>query len=275
MIHPAELAELEAFRDLYAVAPASLGARSAELGGALCLRLETDPRSAMFNRVLGLGLQKPAADHALDRIASFFGGGLAWAVALAPQAEPAELPAWLERRGYTRGYGWTKFSRAAGAAPQAATELRVERVEEGDAFAEAFVRGYGTPEFFRDWVARLPGRPGWHCFVASTEPTPPESVRSTSPAPSAGSASPRRCPSTAARARRARSSPHASTLPWRRAARSSPPRPASRAGVSPAGRGATSRARASSRGTCDRTTSAPRTRTRQADSARGGCPRGP
>lgn len=31
--------------------------------------------------------------------------------------------------------------------PEARTELRVERVDEGraDAFAEAFVRGYGTP----------------------------------------------------------------------------------------------------------------------------------
>jgi hypothetical protein len=77
-----------------------------------------------------------------------------------------ELPAWLERRGYTSGYGWTKFTRPAGNAPAAATELRVEHVEVGEAFAEAFVRGYGTPEFFRAWVARLPGRPGWHCFVA-------------------------------------------------------------------------------------------------------------
>jgi hypothetical protein len=89
-----------------------------------------------------------------------------WAVALAPQAEPAELPAWLERRGFTSGHGWTKFTRAAGDAPESTTELRVERVEEGGAFAEAFVRGYGTPDFFGDWVARLPGRPGWHCFVA-------------------------------------------------------------------------------------------------------------
>lgn len=165
-MHPAELAELEAFRDLYAVAPASLGARVAELGGALCIRLEADPRSAMFNRALGLGLAQPATERAVDRIASFFGDGIGWAVALAPQAEPAELAAWLEARGFTRGYGWTKFTRAAGIAPEAATALRVKRVEDGEAFAEAFVRGYGTPEFFREWLARVPGRPGWHCFVA-------------------------------------------------------------------------------------------------------------
>ena len=166
-MHPAELAELEAFRDLYAIAPASLGASTAEVGGALCLRLEADPASTMFNRVLGLGLRRPATEEALDEVTSFYGGARAWAVALAPQAEPPELPARLERRGLTSGYGWTKFTRGvAGNAPDAPTELRVERVEKGDAFAEAFVRGYGTPEFFRDWLVRLPGRAGWHCFVA-------------------------------------------------------------------------------------------------------------
>ena len=171
-MHPAELAELEAFRDLYAIAPASLGARAAELGGALCIRLEADPRSAMFNRALGLGLAQPATEKAIDRITSFFGDGIGWAIALAPQAEPAELPVWLEGRGFTRGYGWTKFTRAAGIAAEAATALRVERVEDGEAFAEAFVRGYGTPEFFREWLARVPGRPGWHCFVAFEGTTP-------------------------------------------------------------------------------------------------------
>ena len=33
-MHPAELGELEAFRDLYAAAPPELGARTAEIGGA-------------------------------------------------------------------------------------------------------------------------------------------------------------------------------------------------------------------------------------------------
>ena len=275
MIHPAELAELEAFRDLYAVAPASLGAGSAELGGALCLRLEADPRSAMFNRVLGLGLQTPAAQGALDRIASFFGDGLAWAVALAPQAEPAELPAWLEHRGYTSGYGWTKFIRAAGAAQEAATDLRVERVEDGDAFAEAFVRGYGPPEFFRDWVARLPGRPGWHCFVAfeGAEPAGVGALYVTGPVGWLGIAATvpehrRKGAQSAILAARLDAAVEAGCEVV--ASDTGEPRWAS-----PAGRGATSRAPASRRSTCGRTTSARRTRTRPADSARGGCPRGP
>jgi hypothetical protein len=163
----AELGELEAFRDLYAAAPDDVGAQAQDVGGALCIRLEAAPSSAMFNRALGLGLSEPATQEGLDAIGTFL-SGLGWCVALAPQAEPPELPAWLERRGFSTGYGWTKFARDLGQLPRPRTELRVERVEEGraDAFAEAFVRGYGTPEFFGEWLASIPGRDGWHCFVA-------------------------------------------------------------------------------------------------------------
>lgn len=167
-MHPAELGELEAFRDLYAVAPGRVGASAEEIGGALCLRLVAAPTSAMFNRVLGLGLRGPATDEALEEIAAFFGDGIDWCVSLAPQAEPPELRSWLERRGLVPGYGWAKFRREVADPPEALTELRVERVgaDGAAAFAETFVRGYGTPGFFREWLARIPGREGWHCFLA-------------------------------------------------------------------------------------------------------------
>jgi GNAT superfamily N-acetyltransferase len=167
-MHPAELGELEAFRDLYAAAPDGLGARAEDLGGALCLRLDAAPTSALLNRVLGLGLSEPATVHALDRLTDLFGGGIGWGVALAPQAEPRELPSWLERRGFTAGYAWAKFQRCVADPPEVHTELRIDRVgaESADDFAATFVRGYSTPGFFRDWLTRIPQRPGWHCFLA-------------------------------------------------------------------------------------------------------------
>jgi GNAT superfamily N-acetyltransferase len=166
-MHPAELGELGAFRDLYAAAPGGLGAQAREIGGALCIRLDAAPSSAMFNRALGLGLREAANEEGLDEIERFL-AGVAWCVALAPQAEPPKLPSWLEGRGFSCGYGWTKFTRGADELSQARTELRVERVDErrAEAFADAFVRGYGTPDFFRRWLARIPGRDGWDCFVA-------------------------------------------------------------------------------------------------------------
>jgi GNAT superfamily N-acetyltransferase len=167
-MHPAEVGELEAFRDLYAAAPEGLGASVGEIGGVLCLQLEAAPSSAMFNRALGLGLREPATEEALDELATFFGEGIGWCVALAPEAQPPELPSWLEHRGFVPGYGWAKFKRGVADPPEAPTELRVERVgaDGADAFAETFVRGYGTPAFFREWLARIPARERWHCFLA-------------------------------------------------------------------------------------------------------------
>lgn len=165
----AELGELSAFVDLYAAAPAELGARVEQIGGATCFVLPAAPRSAMFNRALGLGLERPATVEDVDAVDAFFGdAGVEWCAAVTPQAEPPELGPLLEERGFLPGYRWAKFERGVDSPPEARSELRVERVEEngGAVFADAFVRGYGVPELMREWLARLPGRGGWECFVA-------------------------------------------------------------------------------------------------------------
>ena len=165
-MNAAELGELEAFRDLYAAAPPELGARSKELGGALCLRLEPLSAVTMFNRALGLGIGRPATDEQLDEALDFLRGVQAY-VTVAPEAEPEDLDDRLAARGLAPDRGLTKFSRPVTDPPEVRTELRVERDEHGDAFGEAAQRGFGVPEFFRDWLARLAGRDGWQCFVAS------------------------------------------------------------------------------------------------------------
>jgi Acetyltransferase (GNAT) domain len=171
--HPAELGELAAFRDLYAAAPDE--AHVAKIGDAFCLAVPTLPKSAMFNRVLGLGLQRPATEHELDEIAAFFADvEVDYAVSPHPLARPRELRLWLDERGFHTGYAWAKFERGAVEPPEVETDLHVEEVEADGAedFGDAFVRAYGTPELFRDWAVRLPGREGWHCFVAYDGETP-------------------------------------------------------------------------------------------------------
>lgn len=164
-MHPAERGELEAFRDLYAAAPPALGARAEEIGGALCVRLEAATGATMFNRVLGLGLARPASEEQLDAALAFLDGVHAY-VAVSPDAEPPQLRRWLEQRAHVPDHGWTKFSRPAAGPRTAPTELRVERVADGEAFAAAAVRGFGVPGVFHDWLAALAGRDGWQCFVA-------------------------------------------------------------------------------------------------------------
>jgi GNAT superfamily N-acetyltransferase len=150
-------------------APTELGARLERIGGAVCLAFPAVPGAAMFNRVLGLGLERPATTEQLDEVVGFFRSlGVEWCAAVAPQAEPPELASWLEVRGLDRGYAWAKFRRGIDDLPPSASELRIERAgeREGEAFADTFARGYGVPDLMRTWLAQLPGREGWHCFVA-------------------------------------------------------------------------------------------------------------
>jgi GNAT superfamily N-acetyltransferase len=171
----AELGELNAFIDLYEAAPAKLGARAERIGGAVCLTLPVVPRSAMFNRVLGLGLERPATEADVAKIAGFFRElGVDWCAAVAPQADPPQLASWLSAQRLAPGYGWAKFRRGADEPQAGATDVRVEQVDgrEANTFAEVFVRGYGVPEVMQEWLARLPERERWRCFVAYDGDTP-------------------------------------------------------------------------------------------------------
>ncbi len=135
------------------------------IGGALCMRLDSVPASTMFNRATGAGLGEPLSEAELDAIVTFL-DGTRFYLSIAPDARPPELPEWLEARGLVPGYAWTKFARPAADPPEARTELRVERVETGETFAGVAARGFGMPDIFADWLEPLPGREGWHCFVA-------------------------------------------------------------------------------------------------------------
>lgn len=165
----AELGELEAFVDLYEVAAPGLGARVERIGGATCLALAAAPGSAMFNRALGLGLERPSTEEDVEEIVRFYRElGVEWCAAVAPRAQPAEIASWLGTRGFVPGYAWAKFRRGPDRPPAEPGELRVERVggPEASAFAEIFIRGYGVPEQMHGWLAQLPDREGWDCFAA-------------------------------------------------------------------------------------------------------------
>jgi GNAT superfamily N-acetyltransferase len=149
------------------------GEPQAEVGGAVCTCFEAAPASALFNRALGLGLAKPVTEPALDEIDAFFSKrGLAYGIPLTPDAETPELTEWLEARGFTRGYAWTKFARRASPTNDLdhmqGTTLRVEEVSADRAgiFADVFLQAYGVPEVARIVIERLAGRNSWHCFVA-------------------------------------------------------------------------------------------------------------
>ena len=83
-----------------------------------------------------------------------------------PRPSPAAVEGWLRERGFAEAYPWQKFRHNGAAAGPVATELAVEETADGPGFAGALVTGYGLPPFLLPWLALLPGRPGWHCYVA-------------------------------------------------------------------------------------------------------------
>jgi GNAT superfamily N-acetyltransferase len=165
-VHPAELAELEAFRDLLLAAP---DGEAVEVGGALCTAARSLPASTLVNRALGLGEERPATEAGLDEVGAFFRErGVRHCVTATPHARPEELGAWFTGRGYERGYAWAKFVRSPASPPEARTELEVRLAGPAEArdFAHVFVAGYGLPAELEPWFEPLPDREGWSCYVA-------------------------------------------------------------------------------------------------------------
>jgi len=149
-------------------ATALAGMESLELGGALAVVCPQVPVREL-NRILGLGLDRPATEADLDALIGFtVQRGAPPVISLAPAARPspATVEGWLRERGFEEGYPWQKFRHDGTPARRAATGLVIEETADGPGFAAAVVTGYGLPPLLQPWLALLPGRPGWHCTVA-------------------------------------------------------------------------------------------------------------
>ena len=159
-----ETPEIEALRSNFAAVPAGLaeelGIGALDLGaGALAVRVSAAPANDYLNHALGISTVEQ-----LEALASLYGDAHH---ALSP-APGVDLEAALLARGYEPGYAWMKFSRGTETPEDAPTDLAVVEVDADRAagFARVVVEGFETPTFFGAWLAQLPGRDGWHCFVA-------------------------------------------------------------------------------------------------------------
>ncbi len=168
-----ETIEHSGFADLYHAAPQALaekyGIVHATIAGANCVSVRDRPDSILWNHAAGLGRGHAASEVDVDSVCDFFDRhDVQGAIALAPDAEPSELSEWLTARGFTSGYAWRKFKRDVSDAPESSSDLRIEKIDRslGPAFGTIQVQGFSTPPWFADWLAEVPGRENWHCFMA-------------------------------------------------------------------------------------------------------------
>jgi hypothetical protein len=113
-------------------------------------------------------------DVDVDAIEAFFADQrVRFALAVPPGREPLERE--LERRGYERGYAWTKFARpAADPADAAPTDLRVAQAgrDDADAFTLVEREAYGMPpETASFWAGALEAS-GTTVFIAWADDEP-------------------------------------------------------------------------------------------------------
>jgi hypothetical protein len=167
-----ERAEHDAWEDLYRACPApvasGLGLGVDRMDRALYLQARAIPLT-QFNRLSGLGLaaDESAIDHALHRFREA-GVAQAWCQ-VAPGPLQARSEAHIARAGLRlHERRWVKFWRPAEAPPPVATALTIIPVDRtsADRFADAVLAGFDMPLMLKPWLAALPGRAGWHCFMA-------------------------------------------------------------------------------------------------------------
>jgi len=168
-----EAIEFEAQSDFYRAAPADVRAAHAievhQSGAATCLTSRGLEPAVMFRRAGGLGVEHETSESELDAVLAYMHQhGLAYAVPVAPDAQPPALAEWLERRAFTRGYAWMKFRRSCTAPPQVTSDLEIRVIghQLGDEFGRVVAEGFGAPPTVARWVAGVTDRPNWICVMA-------------------------------------------------------------------------------------------------------------
>lgn len=168
-----EKTEFDASADLWRAVPQDVRSTHAvelrEIAGAQCMTSRGIEPPALFRRAVGLGVAHEASEADLDAVVAHMSSrGARYCVPVAAPYQPAALAAWLEKRGFTRGYAWMKFSRPCDAALKAQTDLEVRVVgrEHGADFGRVVAEGFGFPASIAAWVSVLPGRPHWVCVMA-------------------------------------------------------------------------------------------------------------
>jgi hypothetical protein len=169
-----ELIERDAMIDMYAAAPAgfaaAFGLEVVRAGSAGMLTLRAVP-DTFFNRALGLGVEREATEEEVEAIVDHYAaaGVSRWWLQPSPTLKPAHARGWFRARGLVPAQRvWAKFARAPVAPTAVESPLRIAEAgaEQAADFALAASLGFGAPPPFRDWLAALVGRPGWHCYVA-------------------------------------------------------------------------------------------------------------
>jgi hypothetical protein len=169
-----ELAEVNAWLDLYAATPADF-ARKFQLEilrvqNVVLTRCSTIP-FIHFNNVINLGIPEPASERQLDELLALYHDAnvRTFAIHHIPHCQPVQLPEWFMARNLRLRGGWERIYRNNASLATIATypeaKSGVEKVtkETASEWANHIDATYGLPT--KPWLLSLVERPGWHHYM--------------------------------------------------------------------------------------------------------------
>ncbi len=161
-------------RSFHSLAPGDVALRMGvvleEIGGATVTGVRRSSHRSL-NRVVNLGVSRPATRTTVDRILEFYRshGIRRFGVALSPCARPRTLESWLTERGFRRTPGGAKLWRGADPVQEAeGGGLTIERVgpEQAADWFDVFSDVFRHFRSRGDWFQAAVGREGWHHYAA-------------------------------------------------------------------------------------------------------------
>lgn len=175
MISESELLELRALLDIHEAATLDLGVelglQATTLGSAfVSIAARLPPTAIVINRTLGLGRSQPESRETIDSILDAYrqAGVEQYFIQVSPDAEPRALEHWLTEGGLIETRAWQKFSRGREPVVERPTDLSVREIgpEHGEDFGRISSLAFDLGEEAAPWLAKLPGRGGWHVFMS-------------------------------------------------------------------------------------------------------------
>jgi hypothetical protein len=164
-----EHAEAQAYVDLFRAAPDGLGIHAYEFDAATVL---VAPRIdiPLFNRAIGIGIDLPASEPAVESIVAIFHESRVqnFALQISPVAMTEAMQGWLASERLAQRDRWSKMFRSGDARILSHTDLRIEPagLAHAAAFAQVACEGFGMPSFLSPWLEASVGRPGWQHYLA-------------------------------------------------------------------------------------------------------------
>ena len=168
-----EMAEAIAWREMVVAiqeeGETELRPEWSEVGGAVAFALRGMDHP-FFNRVVGLGIPRPATRQDVEDVDAFFRGlGREWAVVqLVEPTEPPELLEWVEAAGFAPSKRWPKLWRSLEAdLPEARTDLRIERIgpDRAEDFGRIVLAAFDFEPTLAPFATSTVGRIGWTHYL--------------------------------------------------------------------------------------------------------------